>query len=82
MEIVYLSCDNDEHEYNDYTDSMPWKALPFKDPTINALATKYGVSGIPSLIIINKAGQTIRPNARGDVQTKGVAAFEAWKKAA
>ncbi len=80
LEIVFLSCDNSDHEFDDYTGTMPWKALPFKDPKISALETKYNVEGIPRFLIINKEGKTVMNNARADVQTKGVAAFAEWMK--
>jgi nucleoredoxin len=27
--IVYLSCDGDEDEFNEYRSTMPWPAIPF-----------------------------------------------------
>ena len=31
FEIVFISSDRDEAGFNDYFDTMPWKALPFAD---------------------------------------------------
>ncbi len=80
MEIVFLSCDNTEPEYAEFSATMPWKALPFKDPKIKALETKFKIDGVPRLVVISKEGKLLIQNARPDVQSKGVAAFEDWKK--
>ena len=80
LEMIFLSCDEAQHEYDEYTATMPWKALPFKDPKINSLSTKYNVTGIPRLVIISKDGKVVVDNARGDVQTKGAAAYQNWVK--
>ncbi|VDK63703.1 unnamed protein product [Cylicostephanus goldi] len=44
-----------------------WYCLPFGSPKIQELATKYGVSGIPALIIIKADGKEVTKNGRGDV---------------
>jgi hypothetical protein len=39
--------------------------LPYNDPRIGMIKNKYGVVGIPMLIIINsKTGEVVRKNAR------------------
>jgi nucleoredoxin len=54
MEIVFISSDDDENSFNSYYNSMPWVALPFAKIDVNKrLATKYGVRGIPTLVILN-----------------------------
>ena len=54
MEIVFVSSDRDEHSFKEYHQSMPWLALPFVSHQIKQnLSIKYGVSGIPCLIILD-----------------------------
>ena len=78
IEIIYCSCDNAITEFEDYTNTMPWKTLAFKVPKIDELSTHFNVSGIPRLVIVNKDFKTIVDNARGDVQSKGPKAFDDW----
>jgi hypothetical protein len=40
--------------------------------------SKYGVSGIPALILINKDGTVANRNARSDVTYSGVSSFDGW----
>merc|ERR1719359_496114 len=55
LEVVFVSSDRDEESFNDYFKEMPWLALDFADrKRKNQLSSMFGVSGIPSLVIIDK----------------------------
>ena len=44
---------------------MPWAAMPFAERTKKAeLSSRYGVQGIPTLVVLNKDGSLISKNAR------------------
>ncbi len=75
-----MPCDYVEGEYLEYSSSMPWKTLPFKDPRCERLPEKFGVTSIPRLMIFRPDGKYAVDNARGDVQTKGMPVFEEWLK--
>jgi len=66
LEVVFVSSDKDEEQWAGYFSDMPWLALPFNDRSRkNALSEKYGVRGIPTLVLVDSAtGQTINMNAR------------------
>jgi len=69
FEIVFVSSDRDDASFNEYFNEMPWVALPFADRDVKeALATKYSVRGIPTLILIDpKTGETKREDGRAAV---------------
>merc|ERR1711974_192620 len=78
--IVFCSSDKDAASHNAYFSEMPWYSLSFGNKHIKPLATQFGVSGIPSLIILDKNGKEITRDGRGDV-TKGLStAFAKWSK--
>lgn len=52
FEVVFCSSDNEEVEFKDYYGEMPWLSLPFKDARRDALSERFGVDGIPSLVIL------------------------------
>mmetsp|Transcript_33723 Transcript_33723/g.24757 ORF Transcript_33723/g.24757 Transcript_33723/m.24757 type:complete len:150 (-) Transcript_33723:53-502(-) len=77
LEIVFVSSDSDEGSFAEYYSHMPWLALPFSDRSAaQELGRKYGVRGIPSLIILNgqsgvvvdRDGRSTISSARGDVE--------------
>ena len=64
FEIVFISSDRSEADFNEYFGEMPWKALPFSDRDRKAaLSKKFKVQGIPNLVILNPDGSIL--NAKG-----------------
>ena len=48
-----------------------WLAYPFGDPRINTLTKKYGVAGIPRVVVIDaKTCKIIEDNARTTITKK------------
>lgn len=80
FEVVLVTHDQDEASMEKYMKDyeMPWVAVPFGDKRIEALNKKFSVSGIPKLVVIDDAGTVISSDARGEVASKGAAAFDAW----
>ncbi|KAJ1347530.1 hypothetical protein KIN20_002607 [Parelaphostrongylus tenuis] len=84
FEIVFVSFDRAEADLKDYMKESHgnWYFLPFGSSKIQELATKYSVSGIPTLIIIKSDGSEVTKNGKKDVQGKAPkAALSAWKSA-
>ncbi len=82
FEIVFVSSDRNAKAMMGYMKEtrMPWLAVPFGSPKKEALGKKYGVQGIPTLVVINAKGETVSTKARGEVSSRGAAAFDAWVK--
>lgn len=80
FEIVFVSHDRAEKDMYQYMRDykMPWKALRFDDAQRDALKKKFGISGIPSLVIVDADGKILSTTARSDVADEGVAAFAKW----
>ena len=78
FEVVFASSDSDKETFDEYLSTMPWIALEFGSSVKEDLADKFGVSGIPRLVILDNEGNLVQPNARGDVVQKGVNAFSHW----
>jgi len=55
---------------------MPFLAVPFSDrETKQKLSEKFGVSGIPTLILLNGKGEIITKEGRGIVSSHGATGF-------
>jgi nucleoredoxin len=68
FEIVFVSSDRDESSFQEYLATMPWLALAYSDrATKGKLSNKFGVSGIPSLIVLDESDNIITHNGRGAV---------------
>ena len=82
FEVVFVSSDRSDADMTKYMTStkMPWLAVPHGGEVGKALSKKYGVRGIPKLVIIDKEGKVITGDGRGSVMKHGVAAYDQWVK--
>jgi len=65
FEIIFISSDRDEESFKEYFGEMPWLALPFADRDgKEKLSRKFGVSGIPTLIILDSNGNILNKDGR------------------
>ena len=81
LEIIFASSDSDEPSFNGYYGDMPWTAIPFSSDVKDALGQKFGVRGIPALIVLSPDGKTKDTDGRTTVmQARGVAksALSKW----
>jgi len=70
FEIVFVSSDKTDEDFNKYWAEMPWLALPYSDRSLKeTLSKKYKVQGIPSLVVLDNNGNTITTGGRNKVSS-------------
>ena len=80
FELVFASSDKDEKSFDEYYNEHPWLALPFSERKAkDKLSRKFKVQGIPSLVAIDKDGNTITTNARDNVMRDPEGAKFPWQ---
>jgi len=80
MEVVFVSSDKTEGEFNSYYGEMPWAALPYANRDAKAaLSKKYKVKGIPCLVIVDAEGKVITTEGTGAVQKDPQGKNFPWK---
>ncbi len=63
----------------EYYDLMPWVAVPYENDALRReLARHFGVSGIPTLAIVDPSGKIINGNARAAVMRDPEGADFPW----
>ncbi|BDA46917.1 probable Nucleoredoxin [Coccomyxa sp. Obi] len=68
FEVIFVSSDQSATQFEEYFATMPWLALPFANRAeAAATAERFGIRGIPALVIIDRNGKVINANARGAV---------------
>ena len=82
FEVVFVSSDRNPKAQMDYMKEtgMKWYTMPHRSGAANALAKKYGIRGIPALIIVSPDGKTLSENGRGDVTANPKGALKTWGK--
>ena len=53
IEIIFISHDEDEIEFQEYYNEMPWAAVPYDFDGREDISTSFNIVGIPSLIVID-----------------------------
>jgi len=67
--VIFVSSDKDQAGFDEYYGEMPWLALPFDQRDIKGkLSEKFGVEGIPMLIVLDDKGQLVTPDGRAKYQ--------------
>lgn len=67
FEIIFCSSDRDEASFKEYFLTMPWLAIPFGDARKTSLSRYFDVSGIPTLVILDKDCKTITAQGRSAI---------------
>jgi len=84
FEIIFVSFDRSAEDLKKYLEEAHgnWCVIPHGDPAIKELSEKYGVSGIPALVVLKANGDAAVQNGRSDVTSHPPAqVFGNWKKA-
>jgi nucleoredoxin len=69
FEIIFFSSDQDASAMEKYHADMPWYACPFeKQDLVKQLKQRYGVRGIPTLVLVDSTGKLISTSGRGLVE--------------
>jgi len=81
LEIIFVSSDRSAAEMTSYMKEShgDWLAIEHDSNLAQALKTKFGISGIPALIVCRSDGTLITKSGRQDVQTAGPQALQRWK---
>jgi len=80
VEVVFVSSDRSEEEMKSYLkEHGNWSAVEHNSNLASTLKTKFGISGIPALIVCRNDGTVITKSGRQDVQTAGPQALQRWK---
>ncbi|PON35925.1 DnaJ-like [Parasponia andersonii] len=75
FEVVLLSLDDEDDEFKQGFETIPWLALPFKDKNVEKLTSYFELSAIPTLVIIGPDGKTLNPNVAELIEEHGIDAY-------
>jgi len=84
FEVVFVSSDRDAKSMQGYMKDvkMAWPAIPYGSQLEKQIQKRFGVTGIPTLIILDGKGNLITRNGRVDVQKLGPMAYTQWTQVA
>jgi len=80
FEVVMVSLGITESVLFDYMVEfqMPWLAVSPQNSKAQDLVQRYDVRWVPTLVIVDHAGQTLSLNGREELTLDGTAAYDRW----
>ncbi|XP_039010555.1 probable nucleoredoxin 3 isoform X2 [Hibiscus syriacus] len=75
FEVVLVSSDREQNEFDANLCSMPWLAVPFEDRTRQDLCRIFNIKAIPALVLIGPDGKPISTNGKNIITLYGAKAF-------
>lgn len=80
FEVIFVSGDNSESEMYSYMQDydMEWLATGYSTSRAGDLRRHFGVTGYPTLIIIDAAGEVLSQDGRTQVAQRGAGAYDLW----
>lgn len=68
FEVVFVSSDKDKGAFNEYHKTMTFPALAYEERELKeSLSQKFGVRGIPTLVVLGPDGEVITNDGRSGV---------------
>jgi nucleoredoxin len=85
VEIIFISSDQSEDQYNEYYESMPWKRMKFTESEKKQLLSAFfEIRGIPSLVFVSEEHGLITKDGRSAAfevkQISDIVQFEEEKR--
>jgi len=82
IEIVFVSSDQTQKDMKDYMKNAhgKWLAILHGSNLGPSLKSKFGVQGIPALVVCKYDGSVITKEGRADVQKSGPEGMKQWLK--
>ena len=68
FEVIFVSLDKNENEFNEYFSKMSWKSLPFNNEQSEELSEFFGVQGIPTLILVDHEGNLLTKQGKETIE--------------
>jgi nucleoredoxin len=80
FEVVFVSFDVNRTELLAHMSDvgMLWLAVPPDGGRVGALAQRYSIQFIPTVIVIDSDGNTITVDGRDDIVRDGAQAYDLW----
>ncbi|GMS84374.1 hypothetical protein PENTCL1PPCAC_6549, partial [Pristionchus entomophagus] len=71
VEVVFVSSDRSENEMKEYLSiQSDWLFLPFASSIIPDLSRRFGVAGIPAVVVVSPTGEVISTKGRHEIETR------------
>jgi nucleoredoxin len=79
---VFVSVDGNQAAFDRHYATMPWFAIDYTDTArIASLKQRYGINGLPTLVLLDSAGHQVLDDGRQEIMNHGIDALGKWEAA-
>ena len=79
LEVIFVSIDGNQDAFERNYAEMPWLAIPYTDEArISSLKQRYGINGIPTLVILDPQGSLVTYEGRKDIMKDTAQCIKEW----
>jgi nucleoredoxin len=78
LEIIFVSRDKDDAQFQKYFKTMPWLAVPYNDKRIITFQKQFNISSLPTLVVLGCHGEKVTMRGKEEVVFEGLSAYESW----
>ena len=78
VEIIFCSQDKNKECFDEYFSQMPWIAHPYTPKVLQEIGDQYGVSKLPTLLVMNQDATVCIKDGKSEVEAKGAACVDEW----
>ena len=78
FEVVYVSHDRTQEDFDKVVDAFDWLWFPFNDYRLWGIKKKYDIKVLPMLVVVNLKGEIITTTGREEILKYAGLAFEEW----
>lgn len=75
FEIVMIPLDDDEPEFIQQFENLPWFSLPIKDRLCTKLVQYFELESLPTVVVIGPDGKTLQANVAEAIEEHGKNAY-------
>ena len=80
IEIIFISHDEEEKEFDEYYKDMPWAAVPYDFDDREDISESFNIIGVPTFVVVNSKGKLVDAKGKVTILNDGIKAIDKWNE--
>ena len=80
IEIIFISHDEEEKEFDEYYKDMPWAAVPYDFDDREDISESFNIIGVPAFVVVNSKGKLVDAKGKVTILNDGIKAIDKWNE--
>ena len=80
IEIIFISHDEEEKEFDEYYKDMPWAAVPYDFDDREDISESFNIIGVTTFVVVNSKGKLVDAKGKVTILNDGIKAIDKWNE--